>query len=111
MIIYTTTENFTLTENFSDPILPENPIRYSRKNDEVLLFAPVAFLLAIFIIYILDNLYRGFLKCINNRKRNNQKKEKNDKNQRSKFVVDMECNECKHCAGKLFCKHKITRIV
>ena len=78
MYIYTTTENFNLTDNFSEPILPENPIRYSRSNSDGLLFAPVAFLLAILIIYILDNLYR-LLKCINNIKRNNLKKEKNGK--------------------------------
>ena len=111
MYIYTTTENFNLTDNFFEPILPENPIRYNRSNSEGILFAPAAFLMAILIIYIRDNLYRRLLKCINNTKRNNLKKEKNGKNQRSKFVVDMECNECKDCAGKLLCKHKITRIV
>ena len=44
MYIYTTTEKFNLIDNFSEPILPENPIRYSRTttNPHVLL-APVYF--------------------------------------------------------------------
>ena len=80
MYIYTTTEKFNLTDNFSEPILPENPIRYSRTtttNPHVLL-APGYFLLVLLVLYLLDNLQRVIVKCLKRRilkKNSKQKKE------------------------------------
>ena len=111
MYIYTTTENYNLTNNFSEPVLPENPIRYNRVDNFGFAFAPLFFVIIILVIFILDNLFKAFVKCIMNyNKSSKQKKDEKNNNQRSKFVIDMECNECKDCAGKLLCKHKITRV-
>ena len=116
MYIYTTTEKLNLTDNFSEPILPENPIRYSRttRTNPHVLLAPVYFFLVLLVLYLLDNLQRVIVKCLKRRmlkKNSKQKKEQKTNYQRSKFVVDMECNECKECAGKLLCRHHLTRVL
>ena len=118
MYIYTTAHNFNFTDNSSEPILPENPIRYSRTTTNPhVMFAPVYFLLVLLVFYVLDNLWRRFVKCMNNvmihnhNKRMKKLREQKEKNRRSKFVIDMECKDCKDCAGNLMCKHKITRVL
>ena len=97
----------TYTEdNFTEPILPDNPIRYSEttKNYNMLTFAPSIFVISILLLFLLQVLLKGILNCIQNIRINRRKK------QNTKIVAEMTCKECKQCAGSLFCRHKMTPV-
>ena len=96
----------TYTEdNYIEPILPDNPIRYSEtKNYNMLTFAPSIFVISILLLYLLRVLLKGILNCIQNIRMNRRKK------QNTKIVAEMTCKECEQCAGSLFCTHKITPV-
>ena len=92
-------------DNYTEPILPDNPIRYSEtKNYNMLTFAPSIFVISILLLFLLQVLLKGILNCIQNIRMNRRKK------QNTKIVAEMTCKECEQCAGSLFCKHNMTTV-
>ena len=54
-------------DNYTEPILPDNPIRYSEtKNYNVLAFAPSIFVISILLLFLLQVLLKGIINCIQN---------------------------------------------
>ena len=80
-------------DNYTEPILPDNPIRYSEtKNYNMLAFAPSIFVISILLLFLLQVLLKGILNCIQNIRMNRGKK------QNTKIVAEMTCKECEKCA-------------
>ena len=93
--------------NYTEPILSDNPIRYSEtKNYNMLAFAPSIFVISILLLFLLQVLLKGILNCI----QNIRMKKKREKKQNTKIVAEMTCKECEQCAGNLFCRHKMTPV-
>ena len=92
--------------NYTGPILPENPIRYSETNNHYfdITAAPFFFVLSILIMFLIKYAFRGLWICIQNISRNKIKK------QNTNIVAEMKCKECKEWAGSFFCKHKMTPV-
>ena len=94
-------------DNYTEPILPDNPIRYSEtKNYNVLAFAPSIFVISILLLFLLQVLLKDIINCI----QNIRMEKKREKKQNTKIVAEMTCKECEQCAGSLFCRHKMTPV-
>ena len=104
-------ENLTgsvLLTNYTEPRLPENPIRYSRESDDriktlMLMMAPLWVMSAWFVIYILIIFFNYTCDAV--------KKIYIKRNKKTTCSGEFKCKKgCENCAGRLFYRHAESRV-